>query len=123
MQIMERLVIMRKLLAFFVLLIPFYSISAMAKTGVAIEVGTDDSDDGTVEEVWVGPGFYYGYWFDDEDSYHRHHGGRGHRGHGDRHADGRRHDGRGDRHDGGHGGGGRHGGGGHGGGGHGGGRR
>lgn len=76
--------------------------------GIGIEVGPDQDgyydDDGYYEdggpEIWVGPGYYGGVWFDDEGSWRDHH--RDHD-----------HDGRG--RDGGHGGGERRGGGGRGG--------
>lgn len=43
------------------------------------EVYYDDEDGNYVEEdVWFGPGFYYGIWFDNEDNYwawrHNHRG-------------------------------------------------
>ncbi|MBF8263550.1 MAG: hypothetical protein HW387_1215 [Parachlamydiales bacterium] len=88
---------MRRLLALFVLLIPFYSIEAMVRTGVEVRAVDYDDDDGQVQ-IWIGPGWYSGYWFDDEVEYHRwhhhhyrgrhyggHHGGGHHGGHHGRH--------------------------------------
>jgi hypothetical protein len=81
----------------------------ISQVGIGVEVeagddGYDDDDGGPI--IWVGPGLYYGIWFDNEwdynDWYNHHHYGH-----------------HGDHHDGGHhGGGGHHDGGGHGGGGH-----
>ena len=101
---------MRKIVAFFVLLIPFYSIESMVRTSVGVEAQTVDDDEdndeygddgGVTETIWIGPGWYYGYWFDNEGAYrhwyrgHHHgyyhghyHGGghhHGHGGHGGRH--------------------------------------
>ena len=91
------------------------------KTQFSLQLGPDYGDDGYYyydddDYDWIGPGWYGGYWYDDEDNW------RG--GHGD-HWHGHDHGGGGHNHGGGghsHGGGG-HGGGGHGGGGHGGGRK
>ncbi len=101
---------MRKILPFFVFLIPFYSINAMARSGVEVEVGVpvDDGYYEDTQDVWIGPGFYYGYWFEDEGAYHGWYRNHYHHRNGHRHSDGRHHDGRGGRH---HGGGGHHGGG------------
>lgn len=107
---------MRKLLAFFALLIPFYSIEAMARTGTVVEVEQSDDDDEDndedyedVENVWIGPGIYYGFWFDDEDEYHRWYRHDYHHGHGDHHGrGGGGHHGGGGGHHGGGGGGRRH---------------
>gem|GEM_PF-1074937 len=57
---------MHKLIALFILLTPFYSIDAMVRTGVEIQAVSE----GDVEP-WGGPGYYYGYWFDNEDAYYR----------------------------------------------------
>jgi hypothetical protein len=43
---------------------------------IEIEIGPDDDDEDYYEdddgpEVWIGPGLYYGVWFDDEYEYHR----------------------------------------------------
>lgn len=89
-------------------------------TAVQVEVSPDQEypddeyyDDDDEDVVWVGPGWYYGVWFDTEFDYDdwrhgHHHGDHGHGGHGG--------------HGGGHGGGGHgsshRGGGGHGGGHH-----
>ena len=83
----------------------------IAQWGVGIEVddGYSYEDDDTDVEVWVGPGWYNGIWFDNEvefDDWHHHH--HDHHDHHDHH---------GDHHGGGHHGGGHHGGG-HGGGHH-----
>ena|GEM_PF-2018142 len=81
---------------------------------IEIEIGPDDDDDDYYYEydeppqVWIGPGLYYGVWFDDEYEYnrwYRRHYYRGYR-RGGYHHDGDHHD---DHHGGGHGGGGRHG--------------
>jgi len=53
---------------------------AMNRTTVTETRTTDGTTvvDYTEEDVWYGPGFYYGIWFDDEDDYwlwrreHRH---------------------------------------------------
>ena len=58
----------------------FSSASLDAMTYRRTEVHHDEDDDGVYEEdeVWFGPGFYFGVWFDDEDDYrhwrrdHRH---------------------------------------------------
>lgn len=90
--------------------------------GVEVEAGDDgyyDDDGGPI--IWIGPGLYYGIWFDNEwdynDWYGHHHHGHGHDGHhGGGHHDGGHHGGGGGgHHGGGHGGGGHHGGGGGGG--------
>jgi len=85
----------RKLLAFSALVIPFYPIEAMAKSGVEIEVGvpTDDEYYDDTQEVWIGPGFYYGYWFENEGAYHGWYRDHYHYRKGHRHSDGRGHGG------------------------------
>lgn len=78
------------------------NLSANGRAGVDVQVGPDDGyyDDGYYDGggagvgIWVGPGYYNGVWFDDEDGYRNHHG--------DGHHDG------GDGHHGGGGGGGHH---------------
>jgi hypothetical protein len=60
----------------------------VAGVGVGVEVDVDD--DGYDQQIiWIGPGYYYGVWFDSYYEYndwygrHYHHGhhGHGHRGH------------------------------------------
>lgn len=95
----------------------------IAQWGVGVEVdeGNYYDDDDTDVEIWIGPGWYNGIWFDNEVEFddwhhhHHHHGHHGRHGHHDHH----------DHHDGHHGGhhgdghhGGSHHGGGHGGGHH-----
>ncbi len=86
----------------------------------------DGSQKEEVDEtvIWIGPGWYYGQWFEDEDVFYGYQ--RDHYYHDDHHHDGHdHHNGGHDHHDGhhggdhggGHGGGDHHGGGGHGGGG------
>ncbi len=84
-------------------------LNAGSRGGVEVEVSPDDDyyyDDGE-DVVWIGPGWYYGVWFDTEYDYygwrdgHRH--GGGHRGHGG-HGGERRHGGGHGGHGGGHGG-------------------
>ncbi len=93
--------------------------------GVEVDAGDDDGyydDDGEDQIIWIGPGLYYGLWFDEEWEYNDWWGnngwGHGHHGHGHGHGHDHGHGG-GHHHGGGHGGG--HHGGGHHGGGHGGG--
>ena len=77
---------------------------------VEIEIGPDDDDYEYYDEppeVWIGPGLYYGVWFDDEYEYHRWYRDRYYRRHGYyRHEEYDHHGG--DHHDGGHQGGGHH---------------
>lgn len=76
----------------------------IAQWGVGVDFGDDyyddDDDDDVDVNVWVGPGYYNGFWYDNYDEWHHHHG-RGHhhnhRGHG-------HHDSHGGHHRGGHGG-------------------
>jgi hypothetical protein len=87
--------------------------------GVEIDGGDDDGyyDDDGGPIIWIGPGIYYGIWFDTEWEYndwygHHHHGhGGGHHDHhdGGHHGSGGHHGGGGGHHGGG---GGHHGGGG-----------
>ncbi|MBS0648817.1 MAG: hypothetical protein JSS10_06310 [Verrucomicrobia bacterium] len=88
----------------------------IAQWGVGLEVDEGyyyEDDDDTNVEVWIGPGWYNGIWFDNEveyDDWHHHHHGHHHDHHG--HHD--HHDHHGDHHGGHHGGhGGSHHGGGH----------
>jgi hypothetical protein len=88
----------------------------ISQVGVGVEVDDDDYydddyDDGEQQVIWIGPGLYYGLWFDNEWEYndwygHHHHDGHHHDGHhgGGHHGGG---DGGGHGH-GGHGGGGGH---------------
>ncbi len=80
--------------------------------GVEVEAGDDDYYDDGDQIIWIGPGLYYGIWFDNEWDYNDWYGHHHHGHHHDGHHDGGHH---------GHGGGGHHDGGHHGGGGHGGG--
>jgi len=84
-----------------------FSLLASSRSTVYVD---DDDDTQENVEVWYGPGFYYGFWFDNEYEYrdwHDHHHGGGH--HDGGHHDGGHHDG-GHHHDGGgHRGGGSHG--------------
>lgn len=83
----------------------------------------DDDDDDLYDDnfyqdsgvnVWIGPGLYYGFWFDNEyqyrrwarDNYYYRHGGRGWNRGGHHHGDHGRHGGHRGSHGGGHGGGG-----------------
>lgn len=94
--------IMRKMLIVFILTIPCHYISGMVRSGVEVTQESNDDDD-EQEEVWIGPGWYYGVWIDDEAEFRywnrqhhwhrydgRHHGG----GHDGRHHEGGHHGGR-----------------------------
>ncbi len=78
----------------------------LAQVGIGVEVdegGDYDDDDDDEQVIWVGPGLYYGIWFDNEWDYNDWYGHHYHdHGHGHDHGGGDHH----------------HGGGGHGGGGH-----
>ncbi len=69
---------MFKTLFFMVATLVSFSPSLDAMTYRRTEVHRDDDDDYEEDEVWFGPGFYFGIWFDDEDDYrhwrhdHRH---------------------------------------------------
>jgi len=78
---------MHKVAIFLILLLSWNMGHAMVRAGV--QVGGDDDDGGNTEvQVWIGPGWYNGIWFDNEDEYwyyhnhyhggHHHHGGGGH---------------------------------------------
>jgi len=68
----------------FILSLLFYtaSIPLQAQIGVEVDVGDDDDEDEQV--IWIGPGWYYGVWFDNEvdyDGWYRDHGHDYHHGH------------------------------------------
>jgi len=87
----------------FILTLIFYTtfipLQAQVGIGVEVEAGDEEPDQPI---IWVGPGWYYGVWFDDEyayndwyghhhghDHHHDHHHGGGH--HGGGHGGGRHH--------------------------------
>lgn len=88
---------------------------AQVGVGVDIDVGEDDDDDYYEQDIWIGPGLYYGVWFNNEWDYndwyghhghhHGHHGHHDHHGGGHHHGGGGHHHGGGGHHGGGHGGG------------------
>lgn len=86
----------------------------IAQVGIDVEVGGDDYDDDGM--LWIGPGWYYGVWFDNEVEYndwhdhHHYHHDHDHHNHHDHHDHGLH---GGDHHGGHHGGHGGHGGGHH----------
>jgi hypothetical protein len=109
---------MKLLLQIIALVVPFFSMNAMVRTESEVQLQTEPEEGEEVQQIWIGPGFYYGIWFTTEGDYdgwyrsHRHHGGGHHGGGGHHHGGGGGHHGGGG---GGHhhgGGGGHHGGGG-----------
>ncbi|MGH7889943.1 MAG: hypothetical protein ACRENF_05265, partial [Thermodesulfobacteriota bacterium] len=69
------------------LFVPLYSSEEVADVGVEVDVGEPyDEDD---EYIWIGPGWYYGVWFDNEvefdDWHHDHHDHHGDHHHGGGH--------------------------------------
>lgn len=79
------------------------------RSGVEVNAGVEIESDGNEDDttiIWVGPGWYWGIWFDNEvefDDYYHHHHYHGHDH--DHHHDGHHHGGGGHHHGGGHGGG------------------
>lgn len=45
-------------------------LSADLDTSVEVDVGTSDDYDDDSYQVWAGPGWYYGNWYDDENAYY-----------------------------------------------------